>query len=283
MSCLIAESCVWSECAIDDTDDAYMGDNRDGDEQWYQYRTQNFCANAAYSLYGRKKGMGGIFNGGDCNRKHYINSYFTYGGADNLLGILGVTPEVYFGDNNDEGSNDGYSSSNAYCSNLDDYEPSASNEEDDAEEEQDQEDEERKLKRRLSEDNGGYSATMGCTASGYYEISVFESSSCDGNYYLETLDTLDSYNAEHAIGCRQIMKSDSGSVSVEAITQLLSNSWTCDVRMYPHACPDPFGQKANWEYAIRTAARGGNAVWAYRVRHSRDPLTNFIYMKASSN
>lgn len=41
-------SCVWSECGIDDTDDAYMGDNRDGDEKWYQYRTQGFCANAAY-------------------------------------------------------------------------------------------------------------------------------------------------------------------------------------------------------------------------------------------
>ena len=48
-------SCVWSECAVDDTDDNYMGDNRDGDEQWYQYRTQGFCANAAYSLYGQRK------------------------------------------------------------------------------------------------------------------------------------------------------------------------------------------------------------------------------------
>ena len=52
---LHSSGCVWSECGIDDTDDAYMGDNRDGDEQWYQYRTQNFCANAAYSLYGRKR------------------------------------------------------------------------------------------------------------------------------------------------------------------------------------------------------------------------------------
>ena len=48
--------CVWSECSAgDDTDDAYMGDNRDGDGQWYQYRTQKFCSNTAYSLYGLKK------------------------------------------------------------------------------------------------------------------------------------------------------------------------------------------------------------------------------------
>lgn len=265
---------MWSECAVDDTDDAYLGDNRDGDEQWYQYRTQNFCANAAYSLYGRKKGEGWSFGSGGCSRKHYINSYFTYGGADTLLTNLGVEPEIYYGGNDEDGDNDS-SSSNAYCVELEDY----ANEEEDAEEEE----EERKLKRRLSgsQDNGGYSSTLGCSENGDYVISVFESNSCDGNYFLESLDTIDSYNYQHAIGCQQIMKSDGGDVSVEVITQLLSNSWTCDVRMYPRSCPDPFGQKANWEYALRTAARGGNAMWAYKVRH-KAPMTHFVDMKASS-
>merc|ERR1719343_1278272 len=61
-------SCVWSECAVDDTDDGYMGDNRDGDEQWYQYRTQGFCANAAYSLYGVKKSQQLIPSFTGCSR-----------------------------------------------------------------------------------------------------------------------------------------------------------------------------------------------------------------------
>ena len=31
-------NCVWSECAVDDVDEENEGDNRDGDEQWYQVR-----------------------------------------------------------------------------------------------------------------------------------------------------------------------------------------------------------------------------------------------------
>ena len=42
--------CVWSECSVDGFDDD--GEDRDGDEYWYQYRTQPFCANAGFSLYG---------------------------------------------------------------------------------------------------------------------------------------------------------------------------------------------------------------------------------------
>ena len=29
-------NCVWSECDVDDVDEENEGDNRDGDEQWYQ-------------------------------------------------------------------------------------------------------------------------------------------------------------------------------------------------------------------------------------------------------
>ena len=254
-------SCVWSECAIDDTDDAYTGDNRDGDEKWYKYRTQNFCANAAYSLYGSKKG--GSVSPGGCSRKHYINSYFTYGGADTLLKNLGVTPEVYYGDDENGG--------NAYCVELEDYEPEDG-------EAEDGEGDERRLERRLSgsrsnDNDEGYSSTVGCSAYGDYVISVFETKSCDGNYFLENVDTFDSYNSQHAIGCQQIMKSDGSEASSEAVTQLLRYSWTCDVRLYPRDCPDPFGQKANWEHALRTAAHGGNPVWAYKVRHTKTPMT----------
>merc|ERR1719162_2785285 len=124
-------SCVWTECSVDETDDAYQGDNRDGDEQWYQYRTQGFCANAAYSLYGQKKEENGFvsaFSRG-CSRRHFINSFFTYGGADNLLSALGVEPVVYYNnqDEDDDNNNDydgslGSTTANAVCVALDDYE-----------------------------------------------------------------------------------------------------------------------------------------------------------------
>ena len=74
-----------------------MGDYRDGDEKWYQYRTQSFCANAAYSLYGIKKSDGsGSWTSGSCNRGHFINSFFTYGGADKLLKAVGMEAEMYY-------------------------------------------------------------------------------------------------------------------------------------------------------------------------------------------
>lgn len=46
----------WSECAVDNNDDD--GEGRDGDEQWYLARTQDFCANVAFSLYGLPKKIG---------------------------------------------------------------------------------------------------------------------------------------------------------------------------------------------------------------------------------
>ena len=77
------KDCVWSACAVDDTDDAHMGDNRDGDGQWYQYRTQGFCANAAYSLYGR--------------RKDEVHSWW-----DNLLEGMSLTPVSFFEPDDDD-------------------------------------------------------------------------------------------------------------------------------------------------------------------------------------
>ena len=31
-----------------------------------------------------------------CSRRHYINSFFTYGGADRVLRAIGETPEIYY-------------------------------------------------------------------------------------------------------------------------------------------------------------------------------------------
>jgi hypothetical protein len=164
--------CVWSECNIDDTDDAYMGDNRDGDEQWYQFRTQSFCANAAYTLYGRKKFSTNFFDkfGNQCSDGHFINSFFTYGGSDNLLTALGQTPSVYWGA---EGAY-----SNSECV--------------DAE--------------------GGYNgqakySTLGCSSSGEFTLAYFDGNSCDGNYFVGAQSN-DKYNSafESVKKCQNVDK-----------------------------------------------------------------------------
>mmetsp|Transcript_17564 Transcript_17564/g.38381 ORF Transcript_17564/g.38381 Transcript_17564/m.38381 type:complete len:232 (+) Transcript_17564:241-936(+) len=53
---------------------------------------------------------------------------------------------------------------------------------------------------------------------------------------------------------------------------LLSNSWSCDLRLYPNGCPDPFGEKKNYDFAIRTVARGGNPQLAYRNMMLKLPI-----------
>jgi hypothetical protein len=230
-----------------------------------QYRTQNFCANAAFSLYGRKRGGIGLFSFASCNNRHFINSFFTYGGADSLLKAIGETPVVYYedGDQNDN-SNDGNggTSANAACVEID-YEggdtDNNNNEDNDNEGSQD--------------NNGGYTGTLGCAADGSYVIAAFQSSSCDGNYFSGTIDdSFAEYNEQHSsIGCHEIYKYGN-EASVESVITLLENAWSCDIRLYPNGCPDPFGQKQKFDYALRTVAHGGNPARAYQNMMITKPL-----------
>ena len=57
-----------------------------------------------------------------------------------------------------------------------------------------------------------------------------------------------------------------------ALYELLSNSWTCDIRLYPKSCPDPYGEKVKYEYALRTASHGGNPMLAYKNMQLKRPL-----------
>ena len=357
-------SCVWSECTLgykNSGDDDEKGDGRDGDSQWYQYRTQSFCANAAYSLYGRKKYELNPLGWMGCSERHYINSFFTYGGADNLLRAIGKTPEIYYGENGEEyetttttstaaaavdyyyayddddgadeeeaayddavvededeeeteaeeeeanedanerrrrleGSQDqeedqDYDDDDPYVTWSEEY-PTNSNcvcmEEDGyggyswIEEEQDEEDGRR---RRLSgsQHSGSrdgqcdtdYTSTMGCDANGDYVMALFEGDSCDGNYFTQVIDTMSTYNKQHErIGCHALYKgeSDSNSIKHTKVVELLKNSWTCDVTLYPNSCPDPYGVKRSYEYAMKQAQHGINPVFAMRLSEWRIPL-----------
>ncbi len=226
-----AGPCVWSECEIDAVDEEYMGDNRDGDEQWYQFRTQQFCANAAFTLYGRKKYENFIGRfGNQCSERHFINSFFTYGGSDNLLKALGQTPTVYY-------QGDG-ASSNADC--------------------------------MYSNDGNGYS-TLGCSSDGEYIVGFFGGNTCDGNYFTGG-DNFNSYNnAFQSAKCQ--------SVDADTVYKLLSISWACDVRLYPNGqCPDVWGRKSFYEYALAVAHEGGNPLMAYHNLIWKDEVRAVSWM-----
>ena len=248
--------CVWSECDIDDTDDGYTGDNRDGDEHWYQYRTQEFCANAAYSLYGVKKNDTVIMRSGSnivgCNRYAFINSFFTYGGADNLLSAVGLEPNVYYGGDDGENGDDAHRQSNAQCLSLEVDEESGDKE---------------------SGDGDDLSSTLGCAADGSYAIAAFEAYNCDGNYFQETIHPFESYNEQHeSIGCKRIYGSKINDGDEASIMFLLLNSWTCNLDLYPNGCPDPYGKKERYEFAMKTVAHGGNSDLAYKNMLVKQPL-----------
>ena len=228
------------------------GDNRDGDEQWYQYRTQEFCANAAYSLYGAKKGDLSVFG---CTRGHFINSFFTYAGADNLLLAAGMEPIVYYNNNGEKGNNAG---TNAQCQEIENE--NGGNRENN-----------RQNREGEGDNNNHYMSTMGCDAEGNYVIAGFSANNCDGNYYSGQLDPFTEYNKQHQkLGCHR-MYSPSHQ-DFYSLSYLLNNSWSCDLDMYPNGCPDPYGKKERQAFALRVVANGGNAELAYRNMVIKGPL-----------
>jgi hypothetical protein len=261
------------------TDSMHTGDFRDGDGQWYKFRTQGFCANAAFSLYGVKKGH----VGSGCSGKTYINSFFTYDGADMLLNAVGKSPEIYWGDavnqdirslqNNDkddeyqyrEPNNDFNYGGNAYCVTMDDGFGDGG--------------------RELNSGdnyNDGYSSALGCNSHNHYIMAGFKGSACDGNYFLKSLDSMSTYNsAMNEIGCHAIW-SNSGAddYSNEAVYKLLKDSWACDYRLYPNECPDPYGEKKRYEHALKTHSNGGNALVSFHHYGAAKPMqtTSWVFL-----
>ena len=307
-------SCVWSECAQGVAGGDVDGEERDGDSEWYLDRTQTFCANAAFSLYGRKKYDANPLGWMGCSQRHYINSFFTYGGADHVLRAIGKTPEIYYGENGVE-YNMTITTTTSTAAAVDDgaeaYEDAVANEEEDQQDyddddayvtwseeyptnsncvcmeedgygdyywidDEEQEDEDR---RRLSgshhSSDAQYTSTMGCDANGEYVMALFEGDGCDGNYFTQAIDNnMTTYNKQHeSIGCHALYKVDDYDyINYSRVVELLKNSWTCDVTLYPDSCPDPYGKKKHYGYAMRQAQHGINPVWAMRVSEWRVPL-----------
>jgi hypothetical protein len=254
--------CAWSEYGLGTTYDD-DGENHDGDGNWYMSRVQTFRANAAFSLYGTLR-EGGSFGGG-CKKKTYINSFFTYKGADTIVKLLdlGVSafPDASYGSN--------------YCYSY--YEEGDNNKND-----RNNNNNHRDLKSGDNNKNNQnkMTTTMGCAADGSFANAKFYGEDCDGNYFLNITDDLDDYNnAMDKVSCQQIwnynkdFKQSSNSNGRRNLGQhfnddaipstygsiaekLLYTSFACDLDLYPDACPDPYGLKTKYTDAIKSAANG---------------------------
>jgi len=144
------------------------------------------------------------------------------------------------------------------------------------EEEEEQDNKHRLLKddKNNKNDGNGYMSTMGCDADGNYAIAGFKGYTCDGNYYSDHLDSFKAYNRQHSrIGCHKVWADSTFHKGDRyTIETLLNNSWSCDMELYPNGCPDPYGKKERWSYAIQTLGKGGNAQLAYRNMLIKWPL-----------
>lgn len=158
--------------------------------------------------------------------------------------------------------------------------------------------------------SGGVSSTMGCSADGSFVVAQFSGGTCDGNYFLKTTDRLSDYNkAMNGVNCRQIWnyrKHYSGSSSssnnngaqrelnnnddanskssysyANPAEALLSNSWACDISVYPKGCPDPYGLKKRYDAVLQAVSSGRSSRMAVTNARLKVPLTVVSWVAVS--
>lgn len=216
--------CVWSEYgnSADDYDNGCGGDGN-GD-YWYMGRTPCYRANVAYSLYGVPVGQETPQN--PCQRKRYINSFFTTQGVETFAESMGIDD---YGDATDQCTI--YSGGDGGDANTMDNNA------------------------RLY---SGYSSyTTSCAADGSFVQSLFPGAYCTGSGDVTTLDDLEEFNT--AVGnmeCVQVYlavsnddgQNNGGDGGGDGIYGLLSYSDSCSPMEYPNGCPDPFEAKHSYEF-----------------------------------
>jgi hypothetical protein len=199
-------------------------------------RVQQFCANAAYSLYGIPKNWISAPLMG-CTRGHYIDSFFTYNSSDVFLRSLGdqKTDQLFDDDSIMWGQGHG----GAACHTIGD----------------------------------GTSETLGCTANGKFGVASFTDEYCDGNYFSEISQSLGGYNRRIQTHCHLVYGRNGWlSGNRAAVEDLLANSWSCDVELYPNGCPDPYSHKRIQANALHAASKGWNPTFAYNNARFKRPI-----------
>uniref|UniRef100_A0A7S4T3T0 Uncharacterized protein n=2 Tax=Ditylum brightwellii TaxID=49249 RepID=A0A7S4T3T0_9STRA len=182
-----------------------------------------------------------------CSRGNFINSFFTYDGADTLLDAVGKYPSVFYECDINEQCDAGYYRSSYangyYMSNAD----------------------------CVTSGGGFMSSTMGCSRGGKFAMAEFTGQSCRGTDFFDIVDPMHSYNRQmNHVGCSQVWSR--GSDTSSALETLLKNSWSCDVNLYPDTCPDPYGKKVRYDYALRAVAHGQNPTTAIVNMRLKLPL-----------
>ena len=218
--------CVWSEYG-NGADGGYdNGCGGDGNENyWYMGRTPCFRANVAYSLYGVPKGESTPNN--PCQRKQYINSFFTTNGVETFAESMGIEDYGYATDQctvYSGGDADGNARRNLANTNN----------------------------ARLYPNYSSY--TTYCAADGSFVQGLFQDSSyCTGSADVTTLgEALTEFNtAVDNMVCIPIFTATSNADDQNNemdVYGLLSYSDPCSPLEYPNSCPDPYAAKKSSDF-----------------------------------
>ena len=228
-----------------DADDAY----------WYMGATECFRANAAYSLYGVLKGQ----KDKGCTQGTYINSFFTTAGVEAFTKSMVATGQISFsGGSNDDQDGDYPGGISSVCQTNNNN-------------------------NRLLDEGGNNiqhnthyysnvgSSGLSCHKKKFVKKS-FKGASCDASSNQQIKNHLSQFNAAlKTAHCIPIYSRKNGNNQndEDSPLSLLYNSNSCDIREYPHDCPDPFATLKQYAVAFE------KSVWRTYNSHENRKIRAF--------
>jgi hypothetical protein len=216
--------------------------------------TECFRTNAAYSLYGVLKGQ----DDNGCTQGTFINSFFTTAGVEAFTQSMVATGQISFSAGNTAHNNDGddgEENGNYFPGGVSSLCQTDANDNG----------------RLLGEDedniqhNTKYNSDLDSTGLTCYKKmfvkKIFQGPYCDRTSKQTTVDDLSTFNAEiNGAQCIPIYDSSSKNGNNQdnnddegGSLSLLYNSQSCDIREYPHGCPDPFAKLKQYAAASEKA------------------------------
>lgn len=218
------QNCAWSPYTANNNNNACGN----GGDYWYMGLTECFRSNVAYSLYGVLKDQ----EDSGCNKKTFINSFFTTSGIDTFTSYMTTAGITFSADadgayvtsacnvenadnNNGQNQNDGSSSTG---NNV-----------------------------KINAMSTSYGVGCGETSKGF-EMKKYGGAYCDEREVREVTDTLDTFNSEiSGVQCLAIYDAaveaeNNNNNNGGSATGILTYSQACNVMLFPGQCPDPYGK-----------------------------------------
>jgi hypothetical protein len=224
------QNCAWSPYTANNNNNACGN----GGDYWYMGLTECFRSNVAYSLYGVLKDQEDT----GCNKKTFINSFFTTSGIDTFTSYMTTAGVTFSADADGNYVTSACNVDNANNNNGQNNDGSSS------------------TGNNVKINAMSTSYGVGCAAkSKGFEMKTYGGAYCDEREVKSVTDTLDSFNSEMSgVQCIAIYDAaveeanDNQNNNGGSASDILAYSEACNVMLFPDQCPDPYGK-------LRSASR----------------------------